>query len=83
MNRRAFLKLFGSGVAAAIALVNIPAVLTPEPTRLFTGPLTFRGIPLVFDRDCPRNTVYFLNPETLWVNRGDGWHRPFHVGGGQ
>lgn len=79
MNRRAFLKCLGIGASAAVALAKLPASLfsASEPTRLFDGPLTFRGIPLAYDQDCPNNTIYFLNPQTLWVNRGDGWKRPF------
>lgn len=80
MNRRGFLRALGIMSAAAVAAAKLPAALfATDPIRLFEGPLMFRGIPVIYDRDCPSNTIYFLNPQTLWVNRGRGWERPFEV----
>jgi hypothetical protein len=79
VNRRSFIRLFSTGVAAAAAVASLPAALfrNEPPITLFENcPITFRGHRIVFDQYCPKNTVYFLNPQTLWVNRGDGWVRP-------
>ena len=79
MNRRAFLKRVSAGLAGAAALASIPISLfhSDPPTQLFDGPITWRGHTLVYDQYCPKNTIYYLNPQMLWVNRGDGWERPF------
>jgi hypothetical protein len=76
VNRRAFLSRLAAGVVGAVALAKLPFV-ADAPTRLFDGPITFRGVPLVFDQHCPRNMIYFLSPKHLWVNSGDGWAQPF------
>lgn len=70
MNRRGFLKACAVGMAAVVAASKIPAALfDTTPTTLFDGPLTFMGKPLIYDQYCASNTVYFINPEYLWVKR--------------
>ncbi len=78
MNRRGFLKACAVGFGAVVAVAKLPAALfDATPTRLFDGPLTFRGVPVMYDQYCPKNTIYFINKETLWVNSGNGWEHPF------
>jgi hypothetical protein len=64
MNRRGFLGALIGGFAAAAT-----ATFTREPvTTLFdNAPITFRGMKLLWDRDCPANTVYFVNPQTFTI----------------
>jgi hypothetical protein len=68
MNRRAFIQRFTAG---ALALAQLPVSLlsSTEPTRLFNGPITFRGVPFFYDQYCAKNAIYFMNPDTLYVKR--------------
>ena len=55
MNRRTFFQRTAGALVAA--------VLTPVAAKLWpvtSVPLTFKGIPLVFNQFCPSNKVYFL-----------------------
>jgi hypothetical protein len=70
VNRRGFLKACAVGMAAVVAASKIPSALfDTTPTRLFDGPITWRGVPLLYDQYCQQNTIYFINPEHLWVKR--------------
>jgi hypothetical protein len=82
MHRRAFLRLLGVGAAGAAVAPYLPL---PSAARAVTGSkalyarLTFNGIPLVFDPNCPPNRVYFLNATHLELQRvvWDMAHRGF------
>lgn len=64
MNRRGFFKRTIGALAAAVVA---PHLLRPAHTTLNIGALTFRGRPLVFDKYCPSNSIYFLSPDGPYV----------------
>ena len=69
MNRRNFFARTAGLFVAGIAARYLPEAPTPWKSKLWTntdqfvGPLTYRGIPLTFDKHAPSNAVYFLSPD--------------------
>jgi anaerobic selenocysteine-containing dehydrogenase len=63
-SRRQFFKQTLGLVAAAALAPLLPkvAAVAPAPVAAFTGPLTYKGIPLVFDKACAMSQMYFVNP---------------------
>lgn len=66
MNRRTFLRALGLGAATVAAAPYLPALVravpVPQAAAGFSGVLTFRGVPLVYDALCAPSRVYFINP---------------------
>lgn len=64
MNRRSFLAALGAsfGAVACAPALDLAADfgVMPTPGYAFTW-VTFKSIPVVFDRDVPNNRVYFVN----------------------
>ena len=67
MNRRQFL--------TALAAVPLARHVPPPPAAVAQMGLTtllFKGVPIVYDEDCPSTTAYVINPNVrlFQVNRG-------------
>lgn len=80
MNRRSFFSRTLGAIAAAACAPLVKFVTPAKPITLFDGPITFRGIPIVYNKYCPANSIYLINPKALVVknlNGDDGWVRPF------
>lgn len=71
MKRRSFLARLVGGAVGAAVLSRLPVVVQ-ERVRTAPG-LTFRGIPIVFDQDCPSGTVYFISKESFFSYDGRFW----------
>lgn len=65
MNRRGFFRLV-AGSAAWLATQHV-AWAFPEHR------LTFHGCAILTNIDIPPQTIYFLGPQWIWWNDGDGW----------
>lgn len=71
LSRRTFLGVIASAAAGAVALAKLPFAPDP-PTRLFDGPvaITFAGVPIRVNRDCPTDMVFFVQ-STYWLRIHD------------
>ena len=73
MNRRQFFKRTAGVLAAAAVAPYLPA---PLATLSISGSnmttLSYKGASFRYDKHCPPNRVYFLNPDSLYVFQSDG-----------
>lgn len=70
MNRRAFFGVTAGALASAVGLRLSPCVwwtpvLKPEPPKC--GPITWHGVPITYNRDCPSDRIYFLSKNGPYV----------------
>lgn len=75
MNRRNFFKrTAGVLVAAAVApyLPSPPLVATISISGSNMTTLSYKGASFRYDRHCPPDRVYFMNPDSLYVFKSDG-----------
>lgn len=63
------MKVTRRGFFGAVAAIGVAAVarLSATVVQAVSGRrgLTYRGKPVLFDPNCPSNSIYFLNPETV------------------
>jgi len=79
MNRRGFFgRLLGAVVAAKVAptLAEPFEYATNSMFRDRFVPMTYRGMPVVYDPACPPGTVYLLDPKQLRVGYLREWSSP-------
>ena len=72
-SRRGFLALLGAGLAGlAVPTMPVetwPMVVIPSVETWWRNqPLTFKGIPIVYDKDCPPGRVYITNEQMYAAN---------------
>lgn len=62
MNRRSFVRRLLTGAVGGAVLSRLPFAVA-EPIKRYAG-LTYQGIALRWDPDCPRGQLYCINPST-------------------
>lgn len=73
MNRRQFFRRTAGALAAAVVapyLAPRTPILSLSGVNMAT--LSYRGASFCYDRHCPPNRVYFLNPDSIYVFNIDG-----------
>ncbi len=63
MNRRGFLQRLVTGAVGAAILSRLPVSIA-EPVRRAAG-LTFSGIPIVWDEQCPPGVMFLINRQAV------------------
>lgn len=74
LSRRGFLATLAAVPAATWLPASAPAIVPPVAAPPL-GVLTFRGVPIVMDADCPRGVTYLLNPNTFYAPLPKDWAR--------